>query len=236
MPLRILTVIPARAGSRRLRHKNVRKLDGIPLLVRAITLAQESQRRGEQWRVVVTTDSPRYAQLARQAGAEAPFLRPATLAGTEHRLIDAVLHAHDQLTDPALPFDAVIMVTPTTPLTTPGDLRRVIRTFKEGGGRSVVTVAPDPYAASWRFHLAPEGHLQRSGSRRHHVGRSQEDPDRVVLNGAAYMATPDWLRRYGQFVRAGRTLAVTMPRERSVDIEDLQDLRWAEFLLRGGRM
>ncbi len=79
MPRSILCVIPARSGSRGLRDKNIQKVGGVPMLVRAVTLARASARRGERWRILVSTDSQHYARMAIRAGAEI-LLRPRRLA------------------------------------------------------------------------------------------------------------------------------------------------------------
>ena len=112
-------LIPARAGSRGLRDKNVQRVGGQPLLSRAIALAKKCRRAGEAWTLVVSTDSPRYARLARQAGAEVPFLRPAALASATTPLWKVVRHALVELERHGRSFDVVVMLSPTTPLTGP---------------------------------------------------------------------------------------------------------------------
>lgn len=227
--MRILAFIPARCGSRGLKNKNIRKVGGVPMLVRAIRLAQQCRRRGEQWSVVVSTDSARYARMARHAGAEVPFERPRRLASDRARLIDAVLHGVDWLERDGREFDLVVMLSAATPLTQERDVRAAVNRFKKGRGESVVSVTPDAIPAAWRFRLE-RGRLISKGPGR--IARRQEAPDEVRLNGSIYVASPSWLRRHGQFLVSGKTAALLMPRRRSVDIEDALDLAWAEFLLK----
>lgn len=229
MPLSVLALVCARSGSKGLRHKNVRKLGGVPLLVRAVELARRSARRGERWSVVVSTDSPHYARLARRAGAGI-VRRPASLAGDDARLIDAVLHTLDELESAGGQFDAVLLLSAATPLTEERDVREALGLFRRGGGVSVASVTRDRSAPSWRFEL--HGGVLDRRPRRHRVGqRPRAGREAVVLNGALYVASPAWLRRYRQFIQAGRTLASRMPVWRSVDIEDRDDLELAERLL-----
>lgn len=229
MPLRILALIPARSGSIGLKDKNIRKLHGVPLLTRAVHLARSAPRRGEAWRVVVSTDSERYARLARRAGAEVPFLRPRRLATARSRLIDAVIHAVDRLESEGDAIDAIVLLSATTPLTTARDVRAAVSMFKKGRGTSVASVALDPAPVTWRFGMA-RGKLTARGPVR--IDRRQTDPTPYRLNGAVYVATPAWLRRHRQVVVPGKTLGLVMPRHRSLDIEDVLDLALAEFMLK----
>ena len=229
MAFSVLTIIPARSGSKGLRHKNVRRFLGEPLLVRAVELAKAAQTKRERWTVLVSTDSTHYRRLARAAGAWVPFLRPARLATDQARLTDVVIHALHYAENVHGPFDAVCMLSVTTPLTGVADLRRALRTFRAGGNEvSVAAVTAMARGASTRF-LILNGCLDRI-PRRQKVGRRQEDPQEYELSGAFYVASPRWLRRYGQFVRAGRTTPIILPRARSIDIESVGDHAWAEFL------
>jgi CMP-N-acetylneuraminic acid synthetase len=221
MPHSILCVIPARSGSRGLRHKNIQKVGGVPMLVRAVELARGCRRRGEDWRILVTTDSRYYGRLARAAGAEV-LARPRRLATARARLVDVILHAlghHDGTAD------SVLMLSAATPLTATSDLRRAVSLHREHGG-SVVSVVRDPIPDGWRFRVRDGKLIVPRGAR---VSRRQEAPALVRLNGAIFVSTPQLLRRRRQFVGPG-TRVVVMPRERSVDVEDDLDLRWARSL------
>jgi CMP-N-acetylneuraminic acid synthetase len=219
MPHSVLCIIPARSGSRGLRHKNIQKVGGVPMLVRAVELAHRSARPGEDWRILVTTDSRHYGRLARAAGAEV-LARPRRLATARARLVDVILHAlghHDT--------DSVLMLSAATPLTAIGDLRRAVSLHRKHGG-SVVSVVRDPIPDGWRFRVRGDQLIVPRGAR---VSRRQEAPPLVRLNGAIFVSTPQLLRRRRQFVGPD-TRVVLMPRERSVDVENDLDLRWARFL------
>lgn len=231
MPLRVLALIPARSGSKGLRHKNVRLLDGEPLLTRAVALARESARRGEVWSVVVSTESRRYARIAAAAGAEVPFVRPAALARDDTRLTAVVHHAIATLAGQGRRFDVVLLLSPTTPLTRVADVRGAMSLFRASRGAAVLSVTPEQVAPSWRFTLRG-GRLVAPADRR--VGRRQEATPTYVLNGALYVATPVWLARHGQFWAPGAR-AYVMPKERSLDIESAFDLEVARGIVGGGR-
>jgi len=110
----VLALIPARAGSKSIPRKNVREVAGVPLIVHSIRHAQASQRIT---RIVVTTDGQEIADVARAAGAEVPFFRPAELSQDLSPDLDFVRHALEWLRDnEGYVPDMVVQLRPTTPL------------------------------------------------------------------------------------------------------------------------
>jgi CMP-N-acetylneuraminic acid synthetase len=117
---RILGLILARGGSKRLPGKNIRPLAGKPLVAWSVEAAKACPAIAD---VVVSTDDEAIAQVAREHGARVPFLRPPALAGDTSTSADAALHALDFLRDQeGLSFDAVILLEPTSPLRASTDL------------------------------------------------------------------------------------------------------------------
>ncbi|NDB69694.1 MAG: acylneuraminate cytidylyltransferase family protein, partial [Methylocystaceae bacterium] len=90
--MKILALVTARGGSKRLPGKNLRKLDGIPLIVWSINIAKGVDTICD---ILVSTDSPSIANVARDAGALVPWLRPAELATDTATSVDVSLHALD---------------------------------------------------------------------------------------------------------------------------------------------
>jgi N-acylneuraminate cytidylyltransferase/CMP-N,N'-diacetyllegionaminic acid synthase len=119
----VLAVILARGGSKRLPDKNVRLLNGKPLIAWSIETAKNCPTVVA---TLVSTDSPEIALLARQFGAETPFLRPAELADDAATSEDAVLHALDWLARQGRHFDAVVLIEPTSPLRHSQDLPKIL--------------------------------------------------------------------------------------------------------------
>ena len=113
-----VALIPARAGSQRVKGKNVRSLAGHPLLAYSIAAAHES---GVFERIVVSTDSDEIARIARSYGAEVPLLRPSEMAGSTSPDIEWVRHALDNL---GREFDAFSILRPTSPFRTAATIRR----------------------------------------------------------------------------------------------------------------
>ena len=125
----VLTLIPARGGSKGLPGKNIRPFQGMPLIAHSIIAARESGLSG---RIVVSTDDPEIADVALAYGAEVPFLRPQALADDVSPVIETALHALDWWvgangTDPLL----LLLLQPTSPLRTAEDIRQAFRLIQQ---------------------------------------------------------------------------------------------------------
>ncbi len=121
-----IALIPARAGSKRVVDKNIRELAGHPMLAYSIAAAVQS---GVFEKVVVSTDSERYADIARRYGAEVPFLRPAEIAGDKSADIEWVESTLRQLRETGREFDCFSILRPTSPFRLPETIRRAWSEF-----------------------------------------------------------------------------------------------------------
>jgi len=121
-----VALIPARSGSVRVPHKNVRPLEGHPLIAYTIAAARAS---GVFAAVVVSTDSEDYAAIARHYDAEVPFLRDSDIAGSTSPDIEWVLHALDSLEAAGRTFDAFSILRPTSPFRKPETIQRAWSRF-----------------------------------------------------------------------------------------------------------
>jgi len=137
---RVVALIPARAGSARIPHKNVALLAGHPLLAYTIAAAIES---GIFSRILVSTDSHEYAEIARYYGAEAPFLRPPGLAGSLSPDIDWAEHALAELSAAGETFSFFSILRPTSPFRKAGTILRAWAVLRnETGADSLRAVEP----------------------------------------------------------------------------------------------
>jgi CMP-N,N'-diacetyllegionaminic acid synthase len=133
----ILGLIPARAGSKGVRHKNIRLLSGRPLLQYTIRTAQESRVID---RLILSTDSDRIAEIGQAAGVEVPFLRPANLASDETPMLDVVAHAIEQLEALQWYPKIILILQPTSPLRKTQHIRAAIDMINTQDCDSVVSV------------------------------------------------------------------------------------------------
>ena len=223
--MRVLGLIPARGGSKGLPGKNLRALGGKPLLTWSIDAALASDVVDA---VVVSTDDQAIAAAALAAGAEVPFLRPARLAADDAKVLDAVLYTADRLSGEGRPFDAVVLLQPTSPLRTSADIDAAVRRWGETGTASVVSVCPAEHSPLLAGTLGENGSMAGFMPPSSAVNR-QQLPVFHRLNGAVYVAGVEWLRRNGSFL-GDDSFAYVMPVERSVDIDSETDFAFAECL------
>ncbi|HVL53746.1 MAG TPA: N-acetylneuraminate synthase family protein [Vitreimonas sp.] len=217
---RVLFVIPARGGSRRIPGKNLRTVAGIPLVGWAVRTARLAARSlgGPEHVVVCSTDDAGISAVARAWGADIVD-RPPALASDEAPSVDVALHALDALEGGRGPFRAVVLVQPTSPLSDPSDVRSAVERFDRGPAESVVSVAPSHPAA---FHVVRD---PGAGIRPVEAAAAGH-----LLTGAFYVVSPAALRRERAFVIPDRTLGFAVPPERSVDVDEPADLAVAEAL------
>ncbi len=130
-PPSIIALIPARSGSKRVPEKNIRILAGHPLMAYTIAAALESRIFKA---VLVSTDSERYADLARYYGAEVPFLRPGELAGDLSPDIDWVEFTLDRLRDAGRDYECFSILRPTNPFRRADTIRRAWKEFRSATG------------------------------------------------------------------------------------------------------
>ncbi|WP_229382634.1 acylneuraminate cytidylyltransferase family protein [Microbacterium allomyrinae] len=143
----ILCVIPVRGGSKGVPGKNRRLVAGKPLVVWTIEQARAARPALD---VLVSTDDPQLARIAREAGADVPFLRPDELARDETATEPVILHAIAHRTSEGRRPDAVMLLQATSPLRLPGTIDRAVAQFCETGVDSLVGVVPQtPFL--WRL-------------------------------------------------------------------------------------
>jgi N-acylneuraminate cytidylyltransferase len=128
--LSCVALIPARAGSKRVPNKNIRLLDGHPLLAYSICAALDS---GVFRRVIVSTESPEIAELAKRYGAEVPFLRPAEFAGDKSPDIEWIRHLLGELAARGEGADCFSILRPTSPFRRPDTIQRAWKSFIADG-------------------------------------------------------------------------------------------------------
>lgn len=125
----ILAIIPARSGSKSVKNKNIKMINGKPMMAYSIEHAKAAKHIN---RIIVSTDSEEYAEIAREYGAETPFLRPAELAGDDSLDIEVFTHALDYLEreESYIP-DIIVQLRPTDPIRNPEDIDKMIEMMLE---------------------------------------------------------------------------------------------------------
>jgi N,N'-diacetyl-8-epilegionaminate cytidylyltransferase len=216
---RIVAFVFARGGSKGLPRKNLLPLAGKPLLVHSIEVALALRRVSK---VVVSTDDPEIAEVARAAGAEVPFLRPSQLAQDTTPEWLAWQHAIGALRSAGEQVDFFLSLPPTSPLRAPADVDCCLDVLLNGSADIVITVRDadrNPY-----FNMVRQ---ETDGSMRLAVdgvfNRRQDAPQLFDITTVAYAAKADFILRSGR-IFDGKVRAVWIPRERALDIDTEMDL------------
>lgn len=223
----IVLIIPARGGSKRLPGKNIKPLNGKPLIVYAIEAGKHSAYVD---RVVVSTDDEEIARVSREAGAEVPFIRPEELSTDDARVLPVMQHAVLTLEKEGKPIDLVVLIQPTIPGVLAKDVDAAIEKLVSSSADSCMSVCE----ISDRPELM--GTVDEQGFMKPYVGGSytpvREMQPLYRINGAVYVEKKSLLIEQGKIYDEEKSTVVFMPRERSVDIDTELDFKLAEAALR----
>lgn len=217
---RIMAVIPARGGSKRLPRKNLLPLGGRPLLAWTAQAAAGSRYLD---RVVLSSDDEDILGLGRSLGLEVPFVRPAKLSGDAPAATVAALHAMETLPG----CDYVVLLQPTSPFRTAADIDAALELTASRQADACVSVMKAPVKAEWMYTVGDDGRLSPWPPRSSGLSEGGEV---TVLNGAVYVAERAFFLASRTFLGPS-TLALVMPPERSLDIDTELDFLFAQFVL-----
>ena len=232
MKKRYLGVIPARGGSKGIPKKNIKELNGKPMIAYTIEAANRAIEAGAMNRCIVSTDSEEIAEISRAYGAEVPFMRPDYLGGDKIKSVDVILHALSFMEDMGERYDAVITLQPTSPMRTAEDLIGGIREFDEGDKDSLIAVYEDIKANGFNYYRMGENNIGLAEHKEHNTGiRRQEMKPMYVRNGALYISTVGLLRER-KLIIGDQPLLYVMPKERSTDLDSEMDFEYIEFLMK----
>ena len=226
----MLAIIPARGGSKGLPGKNIRPLNGKPLIAYAVEAALKSEAID---RVIVTTDDEEIAAVAKAAGAEIPFMRPAELASDTASAVDVYLHAMDFMAElEGKRRDKFMVLLPTAPLRTSAHIDAAAALFEKEQGQTLISVSEAEVPPSWYMEMNEAGRIHNAGFavKGNVVANRQVNDTFYVPNGAIFILDYDLLKEKRTYY-SDNTVGFVMDRRDSVDIDYLEDFEYAEFLL-----
>lgn len=227
----VLFLIPARGGSKGLPGKNIRPLLGKPLITWTIETALEAARL-VNGQVIVSTDDESIAQVAREAGATVPFMRPAELARDTSSSMDVVLHAIQFMQAAGHAFDYLCMLEATSPQRDAHDVLGAIRLLQASPeAESVVGVCATESAHPAFLAYKNEAHFIRPYLGGEFVFKRRQEIDQVYFfEGSMYVTrVASMLKRKTYYHE--RTLGYEMPKWKSFEIDDLTDFMLIERLM-----
>jgi CMP-N-acetylneuraminic acid synthetase len=220
-----LAIIPARSGSKRVPDKNTTLLGGMPLIAHTIKAAASSRKID---RTVVSTDSEQIARIAREWGGDVPFLRPPEIAGDASPAIETILHAVNTIERDGCRVDAVVLLQPTSPFRTAAHIDAALDLFESSGADTVTSIRELSEHPYWCWTIK-DGDFKPYFSKDHMSMGRETLPPAFIENGAIFVVRRSLVAKntiYGE-----RIVPYLMSRESSLDIDTLDDLRLAEFLL-----
>lgn len=224
-----LAIIPARGGSKRLPGKNIKFLNGKPLIAHSIEPALDSLKLTT---VAVSTDDEAIASIAKEHGADVPFIRPSDIAGDTSSVVDALRHAVSFYEDQGHEVKAVVLLQVTSPFRKTTDIDKAIEVFEKNKADSVTTVSHathHPYYAikGGQDEMAPFFDEEKLSMQSHML------PPAVYENGAVYVVKTSVLKSRGLYGEKSFICQNDEPLL-SVDIDTQADFDLAEFLIARG--
>ncbi|HHT9106422.1 MAG TPA: acylneuraminate cytidylyltransferase family protein [Candidatus Wujingus californicus] len=229
--MRVLCTICARGGSKGVPGKNIKNLLGKPLIAYTI---EQALNIGFIDRVIVSTDSDEIADIAKQYGAEVPFIRPRSLATDDAPKLPVIKHAVKHYIE-NLNFnpDYVIDLDPTSPLRTEEDIEKCLNLIMNDSNCDLVITGyksnKNPYFNM--VEINSDGFTCLSKKPEKQIVRRQDAPVVYAMNASVYIWKTDVLFNQTDVV-AGKVKLVKMPEERSIDIDSEVDFKLVEYFMK----
>lgn len=225
--MKILAIIPARGGSKGIPGKNIKLLNGKPLLAYTSEIALQSKYFNE---VIISTEDKQILAVAESLGIKVPFIRPLELAQDNTPTIDVIIHALKWYENQNIYFDAVCLLQVTSPFRTVEFVDQAIEKFIESKTDSLVSVqkVPHEYNPHWTFEVNSDGNLQISTGETEIIKRRQELPTTYHRDGSIYLTNVNVLKKNSLY---GKSIAfIESDPEFYVNIDTLEDWKKASLI------
>lgn len=227
----MLAIIPARGGSKGLPGKNIKLMNGKPLIVYTFEAAKNSKFID---RIILSTDDDEIAGVAKQFDIEVPFMRPSHLATDDALAIDNYLYTIERLNSEQnnniLEF---CVLQPTSPLRIADDIDNSIELFYKENADSVISIYENPHPPIWSKKIDSQGKLSSYFDLTSENKNRQELVNAYLPNGAIFVFKYSLLKEKRTYY-SEHTFGYIMPNNRSIDIDNKLDFEFAEFLLKKG--
>ena len=228
---KVIAYIPARSGSKGIKDKNIIDVCGKPLIAYSIEAAKKSKYVDL---IIVSTDSAQYAEIAKEYGAEVPFLRPSELATDNSPEMETTQHLMQWIEDSSNDFNEnlsiIIRLQPTSPLRTSEDIDKGLELFESNKAESIIGVTECPVTPLWTNTLPGNLSMHNFISPEIRLKNRQDFPTYYQLNGALFIARWDFIKQNKSWY-GPESYALIMPSRRSVDVDNCLDLEFVRFLI-----
>lgn len=225
---KVLWIIAARSGSKSIKDKNIKLLGGVPLLAYRIKSVLKITEEENVW---ISTDSRKYADIAREYGAFVPFLRPTELATDTAKSVDVVLHAMNLAELSGRKYDAVGLLEPTSPFIKSSSYTEALnKLFMDEESENIVavrTVRPGTFYIQEddKYLSVIAGNIASKG-----IVRRQDEKREITPSGGFYISKWESFKKNQTFYTE-KTLSFLVSDLEGLEIDEPIDLEWAEFLL-----
>ena len=225
--IKILAIIPARGGSKGILNKNILEVGGKPLMVWSIEAALKSKFISK---TVVSSDSDIILNIAQQNGSQI-IKRPHNLASDTARTEPVIAHVLLKLIEKGEQYDYVILLQATAPLRTSQDIDQAIQRLLNADATALISVYEAEHHPLKAFTANDKGYLKGLVNNDYPFMPRQVLPKAYYPNGAIYLIKTDNFLQKNQLF-TNKTIAFEMPIEKSIDIDNMQDLEKLENLLK----
>lgn len=231
---KIVAIIPARGGSKGIPNKNIKLFNGKPLIHYAIELARAAQRKGIIFDHIVSTDSEEIASIAKEMEGNVPFLRPAELATDGSAVVDTAIHAVNWWEkNHGDTIHSILILQPTNPLTAGEDIKNSVKHYLDNQpeAKCLISVCDAQHIRLSSLYHEKGKYLEQIFKDVDPSERRQTLKKLYWRNGAVYITRRDLLLKEQKII-SEIPLSYTMPRDRSVAIDDIFDWNLAELLIK----
>ena len=229
--MKTIALIPARGGSKGIKRKNIKLLDGLPLIAYTIRASLSSKKID---RTIVSTDDEEIAKIAKEYYAEVPFLRPKKLSLDTTLDYPVIKHCLDYLINKEKwKPDIFLYLRPTMPFRESSEIDKSIDILsKKEKIDCIRTTMPVPYPPYWMKRINQNGHLEpfHESIEKFTKSRRQNLPKVVICDGYVDACKVSALFKYKEFP-PGRQFALFRENKRFVDIDTMSDWEYCEYLL-----
>ncbi len=227
----VLAIIPARSGSKGVKDKNIKELNGKPLIAYTI----EACRRADVFSdIIVSTDSKNYAEIAEKYGASVPFLRPEHLAADETSANSVILSVLEQMKGSGKVYDSFMLLQPTSPLRNERHIKESLELFNKTEAETIISICRQSQPSYLNVMLKRNKSKEMlfvNKRLKKGLTRRQDNRQEYRINGAIYLTGTSLFLKYKSFFK-GNIYPYIMDEVYSVDIDDEYQFRYASFLIK----
>jgi len=222
---KVLALIPARSGSKRLPKKNLLKFCGKPLIAHSFIEAKKSKIIDD---VIISSDDKKILELAKYYDIKVPFIRPKSLANNKSNMFSVIEHTLKNIKDN---YDILILLQPTSPLRKVEDIDNALLSLKKNNAKMLVSANKIGQPQEWIFKPTNKMFLGSSSINFTSGKRSQDYTESYIINGAIFIAHINELLKSKTFFNP-KTFVFIMELKSSIDIDNKEDFLLAEYFMK----